>query len=605
MANRIDLPTCQVLIRRILQCFTFDAGGDIQNDFFNLNRNQARERFANVNLQEFADIDGTPRGWRMIFDFITRKRPPNTRTNVNALDTLLREVQYEEIMQYCLDEFQNVTDDRLVAFARLIEMFQLVLPYYEDKMAMAQEAIRLLESYERQRARLPQFLTEFYVGDVIKEAGIELSRDILAKHRQLIRALNAFYHCSPTNLAPETQAWVPRCNVVLQRNVFDINILRNAVRNNDWQGIHLASNRELSLIDFPDLSNLLDADLTVIEKIGNLPESPAPSTASLKLRGITELVRREITNWETLPIDELAIEEVEQRSSKLAQVDKSLNDYIMATGRDFATIRVDSSDYDVADTLSTIKTQLVARRRYLEKVEKQEEAVLNNKRTLINKSIPKYKLQKLTGEENFLCYINEYDMLKELIGNDELKLVALIKESLDDKDDQKVTNKMTKLNDILKYLYKKYLNSSSLLTSTLKPIMSLNAPKSMAACVKNIEEVINIFQVLTANSVIDRIDGDRLTKIETKCLTKQGLVDYYQAKALARNTTTPTTIPARGIGEIVDNTIAGGLGLPLPGASSTFVQRPPLDYTQMSFKEEIRKLISSESIEFRRDFFIN
>ena len=92
--------------------------------------------------------------------------------------------------------------------------------------------------------------------------------------------------------------------------------------------------------------------------------------------------------------------------------------------------------------------------------------------------------------------MTEYDMLKGLIGNDELKLVALIKESLEEKDDEKVTQKMTKLNDILKYLYKKYLNSSSLLTSTLKPIMSLIAPKSMAACVKNIEEVINIFQVL-------------------------------------------------------------------------------------------------------------
>ena len=123
----------------------------------------------------------------------------------------------------------------------------------------------------------------------------------------------------------------------------------------------------------------------------------------------------------------------------------------------------------------------------------------------------------------------------------------------------------------------------------------------MAACIKNIEEVINIFQVLTANSVIDQIDGDRLTKIETKCLTKQGLVDYYQAKALARNSTNT----ARGVAEVVDNTIAGGLGLPLPGANSTFVQRPPLDYTQMSFKEEIKKLISSESIEFRREFFIN
>ena len=30
--------------------------------------------------------------------------------------------------------------------------------------------------------------------------------------------------------------------------------------------------------------------------------------------------------------------------------------------------------------------------------------------------------------------MNEYDMLKGLIGNDELKLVALIKESLEDKD---------------------------------------------------------------------------------------------------------------------------------------------------------------------------
>ena len=38
------------------------------------------------------------------------------------------------------------------------------------------------------------------------------------------------------------------------------------------------------------------------------------------------------------------------------------------------------------------------------------------------------------------------------------------------------------------YLYKKYPNSSSLLTSTLNPIMLLSAPKSMAACVRNIEE---------------------------------------------------------------------------------------------------------------------
>ena len=132
--------------------------------------------------------------------------------------------------------------------------------------------------------------------------------------------------------------------------------------------------------------------------------------------------------------------------------------------------------------------------------------------------------------------------------------------------------------------------------------MSLSAPKSMAACVKNIEEVMNVFQVLEANSVIERIDGDRLTEIETKCLTKQGLIDYYQAKQLARGTMTG---PRRGMAEIVDITIADRLGVPQPGANSTFAQRAALDYTQMSFKDEIRRLMSSESIEFRREFFIN
>ena len=264
MANRIDLATCQVLIRRVFDCYTLDNNGNIRNDFFNLNRAQVRQRFANVNLQEFAEIEANPRGWRMIHDFISRKRPPNTRTNINALDALLREVQYDEIMNFCLEEFQEETDDRLLAFVRLSEMFQQILPYYENKMVMAQEAIRLLECYERQRARLPQFLTEFYVGDVIKEAGIELSRDILAKHRQLIRSLNAFYHYGPTDLAQELQAWVLRCNVNPLLNNFDINLIRHAVRNNDWQGIHHVSNRELSLIDFPAISNLLDADLVVI-----------------------------------------------------------------------------------------------------------------------------------------------------------------------------------------------------------------------------------------------------------------------------------------------------------------------------------------------------
>ena len=149
MANRIDLATCQVLIRRVFDCYTLDNNGNIRNDFFNLNRAQVRQRFANVNLQEFAEIEANPRGWRMIHDFISRKRPPNTRTNINALDALLREVQYDEIMNFCLEEFQEETDDRLLAFVRLSEMFQQILPYYENKMVMAQEAIRLLECYER------------------------------------------------------------------------------------------------------------------------------------------------------------------------------------------------------------------------------------------------------------------------------------------------------------------------------------------------------------------------------------------------------------------------------------------------------------------------
>ena len=603
----MDLPTCQLMLRNLLGCLTINNNGDLRNDFFNLTNEQVRHRFANLDLQDFAHIEASPAGWRMLYDYITRKRPPNTRTNINALDTVLREVQYDPVIQFALNEFQNVTDDRLIAFISLLEKFQDILPYYEEKMGAAQEATTTLEMYERRRTSLPQFLTGFYVGDVSKQEGIELSRDILQRHRNLSRSLNEFFRLGPANVLPrvnDRMQWITRFNTNFQNNVFDTNLMRNAAENREWQNIHLYSNRELSIIDFAAVSVLLNADLGIIEKIGNLPEAQPPSIASLKLKGITELVKREIINWETLPIEDLVIEEVEQRTSKLNQVDRSLNDYIMATGRDLASVIVNNSEYDVPDSLSTIKTQLVARRRHLEKIEKQEDADLKNKRTLINKSIPRYALQKLMGEENFLCWVNEYDMLKELVGEDELKLVALIKDSLEDKDDLKVTKKMTRLNDILKYLYKKYLNSSSLLTSTLNPIMSLSAPKSMAACVRNIEEVTNIFQVLEANSVIDRIDGDRLTEIETKCLTKQGLVDYYQAKQLARGNT--SNGPARrGMGEIVDITIADRLGVPQPGANSTFAQRPGLDYTQMSFKTEIRRLMSAESIEFRREFFIN
>ena len=233
---------------------------------------------------------------------------------------------------------RRILDDRFITMVRLTEMFQEVLPYYEAKMMYGLEVVRILELYERQRTRLPQFLTEFYVGDVVKEAGIELSREVLGKHRQLARALNAYYRQGPAELPQEVRAWVPRCNIHLQLNIFDINILRTAIRNDNWQGIHLVSIRELSLIDFPQLTILHDADLVVIEKIGNLPEAPPPSTASIKLRGITELVRKEIYNWETIPIEDLSIEEVEQRTCKHSQVDRSLNDYIMATGRDFATI---------------------------------------------------------------------------------------------------------------------------------------------------------------------------------------------------------------------------------------------------------------------------
>ena len=66
MALRLDLPTSQALIRRILDCLTIDANGDIHNDFFSLTRAQVRQRFAPVNLQEFNEIEPNPMGWRLL-----------------------------------------------------------------------------------------------------------------------------------------------------------------------------------------------------------------------------------------------------------------------------------------------------------------------------------------------------------------------------------------------------------------------------------------------------------------------------------------------------------------------------------------------------------
>ena len=120
----------------------------------------------------------------------------------------------------------------------------------------------------------------------------------------------------------------------------------------------------------------------------------------------------------------------------------------------------------------------------------------------------------------------------------------------------------------------------------------------MKECVTNIEETLNIIQVLVSNNVVEQIDDSRLTKIETKCLTKQGLIEYYQAKSLAKN------LDRGDISELVDITMADRLGIAVPGASSTVVPRTPVNYTNLSFKDEVKKLIDSESIDFKRKFFI-
>ena len=222
----MNLPTCQLMLRNVLNCLTINNNGDIRNDFLNLTHAQARHRFANLNLQEFAHIEASPAGWRMIYDYITRKRPPNTRTNINALDVLLREAQYDPVIQFALNEFQDVTDDRLIAFISLLEKFKDILPYYEEKMGAAQEATLTLEMYERERAALPQFLTAFYVGDVTKQEGIELSRNILQRHRNLTRSLNEFFRLGPGNVLPQVNdrmAWIRRFNTNFLNNNLDTN----------------------------------------------------------------------------------------------------------------------------------------------------------------------------------------------------------------------------------------------------------------------------------------------------------------------------------------------------------------------------------------------
>ena len=289
------------------------------------------------------------------------------------------------------------------------------------------------------------------------------------------------------------------------------------------------------------------------------------------------------------------------RYSRHVQVEKNLNEYIMSTGRDFGVIEIDGTDYDVFETLARIKTELIKRKKMLEKEERDKEEQIKSQRSFHIKSLPKFQHVILEGEENFLQWIRNYENLKEQIGSsDELKLVTLIKSSLGNKEDVRITQAMSSLNDILKYLYKKYLNSSSLLHSTLKPVMNLLPPRNMKDCIKNIEETLNIIQVLVSNNVIEQIDDSRLTKIETKCLTKQGLIEYYQAKALAKN----LSDSGRGDMSLVDLTMADRMGMVLPGASSTAVTRTQVNYCNLSFKDEVKKLIDAESIEFKRNFFI-
>ena len=128
------------------------------------------------------------------------------------------------------------------------------------------------------------------------------------------------------------------------------------------------------------------------------------------------------------------------RYSRHVQVEKNLNEYIMSTGRDFGVIEIDGTDYDVFETLARIKTELIKRKKMLEKEERDKEEQIKIQRSFHIKSLPKFQHVILQGEENFLQWIRNYENLKEQIGSsNELKLVTLIEAFLGDKEDVRIT----------------------------------------------------------------------------------------------------------------------------------------------------------------------
>ena len=150
MGQRLDMNAYSALIRGTLRGLVINQDGDLRNDFLSTTSAVLRQRFANVN--GFEHVAPDPNSWAMIYECLTRRKPPLTRANINAADALLREEEFTDLIQFALNEFQE--DDRLTALVMLVKAFGEFMPYYEEKRELFRQFLIEKDAYDEEIGKL-------------------------------------------------------------------------------------------------------------------------------------------------------------------------------------------------------------------------------------------------------------------------------------------------------------------------------------------------------------------------------------------------------------------------------------------------------------------
>ena len=253
------------------------------------------------------------------------------------------------------------------------------------------------------------------------------------------------------------------------------------------------------------------------------------------------------------------------------------------------------SDPEGSIIIQRWREELTVRKLEIKREYDKERNTDKKQQDLIQKGLSTIKLIKLTGAENFLAWSQDLDALLHLVPHGRQRL-QLVKDSLDNKQDQEKMVNVTSYRELTSYLRERYSGDPECVDSMIRKVTDLNEPYSIAASLDNIHECNRVLFILEKYNLESRITLEVLGDFERVSFQKQTRTEYLKKRSeWKRGGVTSSTLYPSPPGEI------SGLGLT---RFATPALLPEGDEDSVNFGDDIKALQRSVDITALLGFYV-